>query len=290
MANAETKSDNKWIKALSIILAVSLAFNLILYIKSAELFPAKKDLLERNVELSKQMSDYRNEINNYKGISKKIDDVVEDAKKKLDIKEQQIVALKGEKRVKEKQNQVLLVQLDSLQDQYLGVIDSLLVEREQQKVVNQKIEALQSVIVDLNARLGIAEMLVGDNLVATPLKKTKSEKRQPSAMVKRTSEIEVCIDILENRMSKPGKQQVYIVITSPNAEVLVDQGAGITDFFHPEYKTPAHCSKIEEIDFQNKKIPLCSTIIPERISGTGLYLVEVFTDSHKLGMTSFTLK
>lgn len=130
MANTETKPDSRWMKALSILLSISLAFNLILYIKSAELFPAKKELIERNVELSKQMSDYRNEINNYKGISKKIDDVVEDAKKKLEIKEQEIVALKGEKRVEEKQNQVLLVQLDSLQDQYLGVIDSLLVERE----------------------------------------------------------------------------------------------------------------------------------------------------------------
>ena len=109
-------------------------------------------------------------------------------------------------------------------------------------------------------------------------------------MVKKTNEIELCIDILENRISKPGKQQIYIVITSPNAEVLVDQGAGKLEFYNADYKTQARCSKIEEIDFQRKKIHLCSSITPERFSGSGLYIVEVFSDNHKLGMTSFTLR
>ena len=290
MENREYNSDNKWIKALSIIVAISLAGNLILFMKRSDNFPAKKELVERIATLSNQLTTYKSEINKYKGISGRIDAVILDANKKLDIKQQEIVALKRDKRVKEKENQALLVQLDSIQEQYLAVIDSLLVEREQQKVVNQKIEGLQSVIVDLNTRLGIAGMLVGDNLAVTPFKQNKRGQRQASAMVKKTHDIEVCIDILENRISKPGKQQIYIVITSPNAEVLVDQGAGAPEFLHAEYKTMAHCSKIEEIDFQRKKIHLCSVITPEKISGSGLYLVEVFCDSHKLGMTSFTLR
>ena len=192
--------------------------------------------------------------------------------------------------MKEKEIQGLLLQLDSLQIQHLGMIDSLLVEREQRKVINQKIEGLEAVINDLNTKLGIAGMLLGDNLVVTPLKQNKKGKRQPTAMVQRAYEFELCFDILENRLSKPGLKQIYFVITSPNAEVLVDQGAGNPDFFHPEYKSQAHCSKIEEINFQNMKIHLCSTIRPEQVSSTGLYIVEIFSDNHKLGMTSFTLR
>lgn len=290
MANTETNSDSKWIKALSIILSVSLAFNLILYMKRVEFFPAKKELVERIDRLSSQISIYKSEIKSYQGISKSIDDAVEMANRKLENKEQEILAYRNESRVKEKEIQALMVQLDSLQKQQLEMIDSLLIEREKGKVINQKIEGLEQVIVDLNAKLGIAGMLVGDNLEATPFKSSNKGKRKPTAMVQRTDEIEVCLDIPENRVSKAGLRQIYIVITSPNAVVLVDEGLGKVEFFHPEYKTQAHCSKIEEIHFLNEKIHLCSTITTGKISDTGLYLVEVFTGSHKLGMTSFTLR
>lgn len=290
MANTETKPDSRWWKALSIILSVSLAFNLILYMKRNEFFPAKKELVERNEKLSSQVSSYKSEINNYKGISKKIDAIVEDANRKLALKEQEILAIKSEKKVKEMEIRELMLDLDSLQRQHMGLIDSLLVEREQRKVINQRIEGLEAVINDLNTKLGIAEMLVGDNLVATPLKKNKKGKRQATAMLKRSNEFEVCFDILKNSMSEPGLQQIYIVITSPNAEVLFDQDFGKAVFSHPDYKTQAQCSKIEEINFQNKKIHLCSTISPVKVSSTGLYLVEIFSVNRKLGMTSFTLR
>ena len=290
MATKGTKSDNRWIKALSIILSISLAFNLILFMKRTEFFPAKKELIERIDKLSSQISIYKNEIKSYKGISKEIDDVVEDANRKLEKKEQEILAIKNEKKLKEKEIQGLLLQLDSLQIQHLGMIDSLLVEREQQKVINQKIEGLEAVINDLNSKLGIAGMLLCDNLEVTPLKQNKRGKRQPTAMVQRAYKFELCFDILENRLTKPGLQQIYFVITSPNAEVLFDQDAGKPVFFHPDYKSQAQCSKIEEINFQNKKIHFCSTIRPEQISNTGLYLVEIFSSNQKLGMTSFTLR
>lgn len=105
------------------------------------------------------------------------------------------------------------------------------------------------------------------------------------------SEINICIDILENRISKPGKKTVYFVITSPNASVILDSrvGAGIK-FYNPEFKTNAICSKAEEIDYSNLKTAVCTSVYPEQPLVSGLYVVEVFNDENKIGMTTFSLR
>lgn len=291
MTSKERSSDNTWVTILSTLLAISLALNIILYAKGSDFFPQKKEMAAKNIELNKQVQKYKSEINKYSGISSKIDKVVADANVKLEAKEKQIVALKREKWAKEKENRQLAIQIDSLQETYLGAIDSLLVEREKSKVINQKIESLEDVIAGLHQRIGAGSVLLGDNLQVSPLKKNTEDKRQPSAMAKKTTEIEVCIDILENRLSKSGMRNLYFVLTSPNAEVVFDKTEDQAfEFYNPEFKTNALCSSIMKIDYKNKKVSVCTSIKPKSALSTGLYVLEVFSDDQKLGMTTFTLR
>jgi hypothetical protein len=184
----------------------------------------------------------------------------------------------------------MAARIDSIKEQYLEMIDSLLVERERAKIINNRIETLEDVIQELNNKLGLAGTLVGDNIKVSPIKKSGSGKIQATALAKKVNEIEICLDVLENRIIKAGLKNIYFVVTSPNAEVIVDVGGESLLFNHPDYKVESRYSKLEGLKYENKKINVCSNIIISKPLSTGLYVVEVFSAERKLGLTTFTLR
>ena len=264
MEKSKSSGDSGLIRILTLILAVSIAANVILVLKRTDVFPAKKELISANETLTKQVQQYKTELNKFKGITGKIDAMLADANTKMEAKEKQIAELLKNKRYSEKElgekNKKLMFELDSLQNNYINIVDSLLVEREKTKVINNKIESLEEVISELNKKVGIGSWLIGDNLKAVPQKVNNSGKKQATAIARKTNEIDVCLDILENRISKSGMKNIFFVVTSPDAEVIFDKNAESPKFNHPEYKKLAECSKIESIDYKNQKLNLCSTI------------------------------
>lgn len=290
MTNDQNGIKNLMIKIFSVIIIISVSLNIILFFKRTEVFPTKKELITSNEVLNKKLSKYKNEINKFKGITTKIDQVISDATIQIEAKEKEILSLKRSKRVKEKENEILTFQLDSLQEQYLFVIDSLLVEREKTKVVNNRIESLEDIIRDLNKKMGLASYLSGDNLKVSPVKKSFTGKYNPSVLAKNVVEMNICMDILENKLTKKGLKNIYFVINSPNAEIILDKAEESPEFFHPDYKIKARYSKVESIKYENQKVNVCAKIVPAAPLVAGLYVIEVFSDENKLGTTTFTLR
>ncbi len=290
MSNNANKPDSAIVKLLTALLALSLGLNGILILKRYDFFPARKVLVEQNKKLDEQIIHYRNEINKYQGISKKIDEVIHDANKKIEAKEKQILALYKDKKMKQRENNRLVEQVDSLQEEYMNVIDSLLVIREHNTLNNNKIQSLEQVISNLNQKLGVAERLVGDNFVVSPLKVNNSGKIQQTAIAKKVQEIDVCFDIVENRISQPGLKTFYVVITSPEAKTLVDIREEEPTFNNPEFKTEAVYTKMEKVNYTNEKVNICANIKLENEIQSGLYVAEIFTEDSKLGITTFSLK
>jgi len=290
MSKDQNKGESFMIKVLSFIIIVSVSLNIILIFKRTEVFPTKKELITSNEVLNKNLSKYRSEINKYKGITTKIDQVISDANIKIEAKEKELLAIKRSKKVKEKENEILTFQLDSLQEQYLSVIDSLLVEREQTRIVNNRIESLEDIIRDLNKKIGLASYLSGDNLKVSPIKKSFTGKYNPSVLAKNVVEINICMDVLENKLANKGLKNIYFVINSPNAEIILDKAEESPEFFHPDYKIKARYSKAESIKYANQKVNVCAKIVPSSPLVAGLYVIEVFSDENKLGTTTFTLR
>ncbi len=280
------KLNDKLVIVLTAILTISLAFNLILAVSKS----GKGVLINENTKLNQQIAQYKDELNKYQGISQSIDQAIKDAKLSIEAKEKQIASLIQGKRRSEKENKVLIQQVDSIKEQYLVVIDSLLVEREKNKVINNRIASLEEIVNDLNTRIGVAGWLIADNFRVTPVKKAANNKKNPTALVKKVNEFEICFDILENKTSKPGSRNIYIVITSPDARVIYDSHAETKTFHHPEYDKLAECSLTEVIEYKNQKLSHCISLIPGSTLSTGLYVAELFTEENKLGMTTFSLK
>ncbi len=289
-----TKSDDpierNWVKILTFVVIISLSANALLFINRTEVFPKKRALISQNKELDKKLTSYQNELNKYRGISLKIDEAVSSGNAKIQELEKQLTVWAKKNKLKDKENEKLMFQLDSVNEQYLEMIDSLLVERENNKLINTKIEDLEETIAELNKKVGLGSFLIGDNLKVNPVKKTFRDKKQYTALAKKVQEFEVCIDVMENKIAKAGVRKVYFVLTSPNAKVLVDGEGDAPTFQHVVYKTTAECSKIESINYKNQKVNLCTTIKVNTPIESGTYVLEVFLDENKLAMTTFSLK
>ena len=283
--------QEKLLKIFALLLALSIALNAILLIRRNEVTRESKTLVSQNQAMIQKINRYKTEIEKYKGISPKIDNVIVDANKEMEAMERRITRLVADKKAVEDERDILSEHADSLREIYLNVIDSLLVEREARKVINQKIEHLEEVIEGLNNKLGYASLLNADNLVIRPVWITISGKKTPTALARRVDYIEFRYDIVQNNVARPGLKNIYIVITTPDARVLADKSTGNPlEFNHPDYKKKAQCSSIESFNYKNEKIALSSRFNPGEALYPGLYVAEIFTDENKLAMQTFSLR
>ncbi len=280
------KSKNIIIIVLSII-----AFILITTIVIQRLSSSKNKLLTlENEQVKKEIREARVEINRYKGISKKLDEVVNKANTQIAEQEKKISRIFAEKTVLQKENAMLSDEIREIKEDYLEVIDSLLVERGINSVLNSKIEELEDEIGTLSEKVGVAELMVIENTKVMPLKESTFGSKRQTAMAKKATIVKVCFDILENKVIAPGFQDIYLRIISPDANVLKEDDETVKTFVHPVYKKKAEYSRSEIVNYKNEKISMCISFQSAGSLKTGLYLVELFTENQKLGTTTFTLK
>lgn len=286
-SNKISKKITIW--SLSIILIASLALNLFLIRGNNAKIVDQQILLNKNEQIAQKLESAKNEIKKFKGISVKLDEVVEDATKKLEEKEQKIRVLLGEKKLKEEENLRLINEIDSIKEKYFDVIDSLLIARQQNKSLNNTINLMSDRIDDLSTKLGYARRLNVENLTIKPLKRSFANKEMQTGIAKRTLKIKICFDVMDNKVADPGMKDFYIRILTPEAEVLTDAEAPLT-FMHPELKQKVVYSMAETINYKNQKTDVCVNWQGTEQYKPGLYIVEIFTKDNKLGTTTFSLR
>jgi len=273
-----------------LVLALSLTFNLTQFINKKNIKVSHLELKEKNVRTLQELENARYDINKYKGISNKLDKVIMDANQKIKKKGKQIWLLASENKIKEVENTKLLMEIDSIKEAYLRVIDSLLVERNSNQELNAKIDALEELVTDLNKRVGLAGRLSIENFTIMPQKTGLSGKKHTTALAKKTTDIKVCTDILANKAAKSGLTTIYVRIMTPNAEVLTDFNAGSGNFMHPEYKMEVPYTISEGVNYNNEETNVCITWSNTDTYIPGLYIAELFTENYKIGFTTFSLK
>lgn len=286
--NSNTISKKVTIWSLSIVLIASLAINLFLIRENNAKIVDQQKLLNKNEQIAQNLKTAKSEIKRFKGISVKLDEVVKDATKKLEEKEQRIRVLLGEKKLKESENLRLINEIDSIKEKYLDVIDSLLIVREKNKSLNNTINLMSDQIDDLSTKLGYATRLDLENLTVKPLRSFANIEMQ-TGIAKRTLKVKICFDVMANKATDPGMKDFYIRILTPEAEVLTDAEAPLT-FMHPELEQKVVYSMAETINYKNQKTNICVEWQGTEQYKPGLYIVEIFTKDNKLGTTTFSLR
>lgn len=288
--NSESKFNALLLKILSAIVVISLSLNGIMLINRSETFPRKKYLMGENSKLRQQINKANVEIKKFKGISEKIDLIVRDAESRMQDKEKHISELLRSKKLKDQDYENLIDEIDSLKEEYLSSIDSLLVERERNRVLSQSLENMSTEVADLKSQLEIARELQSENIYVEGIKLNRQKKGQNTALAKKSDQLKLCFDILPNRLSMKGDKDINIIITGPDGIIIKDAELSEIEFKHPEYNKTARLSKREVIDYQNERLVFCSTITPSDKLIPGLYLAEVFGSDYKLGMITFILR
>lgn len=275
--------------SLTFVLIVSLALNLFLLRGKNTLVIDKQVLQDKNAQIIEKFETAKNELKKFKGLSVKLDEVVQDATKKLEEKEQKIRGLLNQNKLKDAENKKLLSEIDSIKEKYFDVIDSLLIAQQLNKTLNNTLVSLNQRIDDLTTQLGYASRLDVENLSATTIRKTFANREAQTALAKRTFKIKVCFDVLDNKATAPGMKEFYVRILTPDAKVLTND-ENTTTFMHPELKQKVIYTAEETINYKNQKTNICSIWTGTDNYKPGLYIVEIFSKDNKLGTTTFSLK
>lgn len=287
--NSDIVGPRFYIWFFGILFAASLLVNLFLIRQQGSGITSMQNLQEKNAQIAQKLQLAKNEMNKYRGVSAKMDEVIKDATKRLEEKEKNIRILLSAKKLKEADNKRLLHEIDSINEKYVDIIDSLFIARQLNETLNGTINVMANKIDELNTKLGFASRLDIDGIIVKPLKKSFANKEMQTAIAKRTIKIKICFDVTDNKVTDPGMKDFYIRILTPDAEVLSDSDTPLT-FMHPELKQKVIYSKQETVNYKNQKINVCVNWTGTESYKPGLYVVEVFTKDNKLGMTTFTLR
>lgn len=184
--------------------------------------------------------------------------------------------------------------LQQLTDEYLEKIDNLLVENEGLKSrsmeLNKSVSSLQREVTTLRAKVNLGAQLLADNIKVTPIKKNLWGKDAETAMAKKTRRVEVCFDVLENKIAKQGEVGVFMRIFTPNAQTIFDEAAGSGYLSDPAVNEPVQYTADQKINYKNAKQHVCMEWDAPVKYEPGTYLVELYTPGSKMGMASFTLR
>ncbi len=297
MQNRETKKQS--IIILWVLLAVSLGFNAFQYLNFHNLqqnYNLKLDsLLTSSVDLEKELNDTYSELNQYKGISTRLDSLLTEANSKVDLQKGRIELLIHEEHTSASLNKKLqteMAALKKLREEYLEKIDALLVENEQlKKEKNDLTSTVETLTKNLESTVTTAGVLKSEYYNITAYKKRSNNKYAPTAIAKRTNKIEVCFTLLENTLAKPGTKNIYLRIVEPGGKVLGNRSTGSSTFRKSGSNEDILFTSTIEVDYLNAKQNICLNWEDmEHPFSSGTFMVEIYVDGAFSGASSINLR
>ncbi|GIV32915.1 MAG: hypothetical protein KatS3mg031_0450 [Chitinophagales bacterium] len=294
-------------RPITILLLISVVLNVIvlyfLYIKLTEnneldkkvaALQEKVDSLSMlRTELVAKVEETTSELDEFKGLSAELDSLLAEAKKDIARKEARIAQLKKDAS-KAKELAAEVAELKRLKERYLEQIDSLISAN---NLLKEEIVAYQTTLQDQTATIEQQKktiekgsILTADNVTASPQKRKASGKFVNTAIASKTNRVEICFDLLENKIAASGTKTIYLQILSPDGVVLGTDASGAGTFTIKDDNTQARYTATTQIDYQNQRKNYCVTWSYDIPLTKGSYTVKVFVDGFFSGVGAFILK
>ena len=169
------------------------------------------------VNVEKELSDTKAELEKYRGISANLDSLLNEAQAKIEEQAKKIKDINSREKNMAALNTKLKQQLADLQmlrDEYLGRIDSLLMANKQLVTEKEQLTSnVESLSKNLETTVATASVLKTEYIKVQSFKRKSSGKFVETAMAKRTHKLSICFDVLDNKIAKQGDKTVYLKIT-----------------------------------------------------------------------------
>ncbi len=238
----------------------------------------------------------RTELEQYRGKSAQLDSLLDQAKRDLDEKEVKLKNLTGKERNMEKLNAELKSQLKDLQglrDEYLAKVDSLLTSNKQLTVDKQQLSGkVETLSKNLETTVNKASLLQAEYIKVTTYKRSGNGKYKENPNAKRIHKMQVCFDLLENKITKPGDKNIYLKITEPGGKPLGDRSKGSGDMKMVGSDEMVMYASTTTINYANAKQNVCLSWEEQKdkMFTPGKYLIEIYVDGSLAGASSHTMK
>jgi chromosome segregation ATPase len=191
-------------------------------------------LVVERVNVEKELADAKSELEKYRGISANLDSLLNEAQAKIDEQSKKIRLLGVQERNSKDLNLKISQQLADLQllrDEYLGRIDSLLMLNKQLVTEKEQLTSnVESLSKNLETTVATASALKAEYLKIKSFKRRGNGKYVETAIAKRTHKLEVCFDVLDNKIAKKGEKTIYLKITEPGGKAIGNRSTGSNMF------------------------------------------------------------
>jgi len=252
-------------------------------------------LVVERVNVEKELSDTKTELNKYQGISSNLDSLLKDANGKIDEFEKKVKTLTRTEKNATTLNKKLKEQLSDLQglrDEYLTRIDSLLTANKtltaEKTELNTKVASLSK---NLETTVNTASVLRAEYFKTSSYKRKSSGKYVESTLAKRTNKLNVCFDILENKIAKAGERTVYLKITEPGGKVIGNRAEGSNTIKLANGEELLYTASAV-ITYTGEKQNICLNYEEQKdkMFPAGAYTIEAYIDGKLAGSSSYTMK
>lgn len=249
-------------------------------------------LSTRVVETGTKLEETALELDEFKGLSRELDSLLDVAKKDIRKKEARIGELRKDAS-KAKELEKELAELKALRDRYMERIDSLVTAnnllKEEVATAKANVQQLTAIAQEQQKTIEKGSIISAENITATPQKQKDSGRYVSTSIASRTRRVEVCFDLLENRIAQSGQKNVYLQVYSPEGVILGTE-AGAGTFTIKDDNSQSRYSSEVQIDYQNQRAHHCVGWNYDLPLGKGNYSVKVYVDGYFSGAGAFVLK
>jgi hypothetical protein len=296
-----SNQDNKGKKGMLwvVLLLLSVVLNIYQWRNhsaSVNTYEQKVDtLVVERVNVEKELSETRSELEKYRGISANLDSLLNEAQRKIDEQAKKIKTIgASQKNIKDLNEEMKhqLAELQLLREDYMGRIDSLLMVNKQLSSDKEQLTVQnQSLSKNLETTVASASVLKSEYIKVQSYKRRGSGKYVETALAKRTHKIEVCFDILDNKIAKQGDKTVYLRITEPGGKPVGNRGTGSGTFNTSSGEEIMYASS-SQITYNGAKQNLCMNYEEQEDKqfAPGTYMIEVYVDGNLSGASSYVLR
>jgi hypothetical protein len=116
-------------------------------------------------------------------------------------------------------------------------------------------------------------------------------KYAETLIAKRAHKLDICFDVMDNKIAKTGERKVYVKITEPGGKPLGDRSAGSGTFKNGAGEEIMYATT-GSISYNGSKQNLCLSYEEQqdKMFSTGTYLIEVYIDGNLSGAGSLVLR
>lgn len=252
-------------------------------------------LVVERVNVEKELSDTKSELEKYRGISSNLDSLLNEAQAKIDEQARKIKSVSSREKNMKSLNEELRKQLTDLQglrDEYLSRIDSLLMTNKRLVTEKEQLTGnVESLSKNLETTVATASVLKSEYIKVKSYKRKDNGKYVETALAKRTHKLDVCFDVLDNKISKQGEKTIYLKITEPGGKSIGNRSTGSSTFKTAGGEEQMYATSMN-IDFTGAKQSLCMNYEEQEDKKfpAGTYMFEIYIDGNLSGAGSYVLR